>query len=73
MKVFLRMSVEVLSCNPGQIPTSIDEVKEAVQEAVGNAMYEAQQNGYEHFMEDEISLKFDYADVIDTDFENEWD
>ena len=66
MKVFLTVAVDVW-CDKEGVKPSTEDITDSVQEAVFNAISQAEQDGYDHALKDDISILFDYAEVKDTD------
>jgi hypothetical protein len=66
MKVFLRVSVDVYSRQAGQMQEP-EQVKEVVQEAIWNALYQAKDQGFDHSLSEQIGLLIDDVEVQDTD------
>jgi hypothetical protein len=66
MQVFLKVRIDVSAVKAGE-KFDPESVKAAVQEAVHNALTRAQEMGFSHAMDGEISTIFDYAEVFDAD------
>ena len=66
MKVFLLVAVDVAPPEGGK-PQDPQQVKEAVREAVFNALDRVQSEGFDHRLSDEVALLVDSVEVRDLD------
>lgn len=71
MKVFLMVSVDVAAVETGQ-KFNKDDVAEAVEEAVFNALRDSEDHGYDHKMRELVSLTMDYVRVTMTDLHDDF-
>ncbi len=75
MKIWLLVAVEATAIIVGTDGTDDfdpKEVAEAAEEAVFNALRQAESDGFDHEMKNAIVLSVDYVEVKDTDLTTEF-